>query len=259
MQNISEENRKYWVNRAKGYSKVNQEELTGVQYNNWSKFLIREIDNQFADRDRASIKILDIGAGPGFISIILAKAGYQVTAFDFAKTMLDEAKSNAGAYASHIKFVQGDASELPFEKESFDVIISRNLTWNLQNPKKAYTNWLAVLKRGGLMLIFDANWYSYLVDENKRKAYETDRRNVREHSLEDYNIGENFDTMENIAMDLPLTRIKRPAWDVEYLNSLHAGSVSSINDIGNQLYSEKEKINYNSTPLFMVRLVKGNS
>lgn len=257
MQNISEENRAYWLKRADGYSDVNKEELAGIQRQTWSKFLTEMIDEHFKGKDRSAIKILDVGAGPGFISIILAEAGYQVTAFDFAETMLAQAKENAKETAEKINFVQGDAMSLPFGADSFDVVFSRNLTWNLPEPEKAYQSWLSVLKSGGLMLVFDANWYTYLIDDNKRKEFEKDRENVKLSSLEDYNIGENFDTMEQIAFEMPLTRQKRPDWDMGYLNSIGAGEVSSALDIGRLLYSEKEKINYCSTPLFMVRVVKG--
>ena len=34
----------YWTRRADGYSKVNQEELTGVQHTNWKQFLVNEIE-----------------------------------------------------------------------------------------------------------------------------------------------------------------------------------------------------------------------
>ena len=58
-----------------------------------------------------------------------------------------------------------------FEDESFDVIISRNLTWNLPHPEMAYKEWLRVLKKGGKLLNFDANWYGYLYDDKKREAH----------------------------------------------------------------------------------------
>lgn len=257
MQNISEENRAYWLNRAKGYSKVNKEELNGIQKKTWSLFLCEQIDAHFKGKDRSFINILDVGAGPGFISIILAEAGYNVTAFDFAETMLAEAKENAGSLKDKISFIQGNAEKLPFEPNSFDVVFSRNLTWNLMSPQKAYGSWLSVLKHHGLLLVFDANWYTYLVDDKTKEEYLKDRINVRKHSLEDYNIGENFDTMERLAYDMPLTGRLRPKWDVEYLNSINAGEISTIEDIGSKLYSEKEKINYHATPLFMVKVVKG--
>ena len=257
MDKLINENRAYWIQRAKGYSEVNKEELLGIQHNTWKEFLVSEISQCFPDREPGSIKILDVGAGPGFISIILSEAGYQVTALDFADTMLAEAKANAGELSNQISFVQGDALNLPFEKDSFDVVFSRNLTWNLSDPARAYVQWLSVLKAGGLMLVFDANWYSYLIDEEKLQEYKIDRDNVKNSCLDDYNIGDNFEQMENIALSLPLTDKIRPKWDQDYLNSIHAGQVSVLEDVGSRLYSKKERINYNSTPLFMVRTVKG--
>ena len=253
---IIQQNHVYWQNRASGYSEVNKEELSGVQRETWTSFLTAEIDGQFPDRDRKEIKILDVGAGPGFISIILTEAGYDVTAFDFSESMLAEAKSNAKDLADVITFIQGDAMNLPFKDKSFDVVFSRNLTWNLPDPKKAYRQWVRVLKPCGLMMVFDANWYTYLVDEAKKEEYNQDRMNVAEEGLGDYNIGDNFDQMEDIARTMPMTEIIRPAWDQEFLQSLKAGRVSIKENVGEILYSQKEKINYKSTPLFMVKLVR---
>ena len=254
---LTKENKAYWLQRAAGYSEVNREELSGVQRNNWTSFLTKEISAIYPDRAPEDISIIDIGAGPGFISIILAEAGYKVTAFDFAETMLSEAKANAGTLANDIQFVQGDAMALPFDADSFDVVISRNLTWNLPEPDRAYSQWTRVLKPGGLMMVFDANWYRYLIDEDKSAAFDEDRKAVEEEGYGDYNIGDNFDKMEVIAGKMPLTAKLRPQWDLEYLNSLNAGQVSIHEDVGQLLYSQKELVNYKSTPLFMVKLIKG--
>ena len=103
---IIQQNYVYWQNRASGYSEVNKEELTGVQRKNWTSFLTAEINKKFPDKKPGDIKVLDVGAGPGFISIILAEAGYDVTAFDFSESMLNEAKENAGDIKSAITFIQ---------------------------------------------------------------------------------------------------------------------------------------------------------
>ena len=255
---INQQNHAYWTDRASGYSEVNQEELAGIQKKTWSDLLDREIREHFkiGETQRSRIRILDIGAGPGFLSVILCEQGYQVTAADFAETMLEEAKQNAGTLAEQICFRREDAMNLSFPEATFDVVLSRNLTWNLPDPQRAYEEWLRVLKHNGLLLIFDANWYAYLKDEDKRKAYENDRQIVKEQGYEDYNIGEGFDIMEEIAKDLPLTGIIRPQWDEEIFREQKVSSVSCVEDIGSQVYSEKEKTNYSSTPLFMIKVVK---
>ena len=51
-----------------------------------------------------------------------------------------------------------DAQNLEFEDDVFDVVISRNLTWNLKDPKRAYEEWCRVLKPGGVMINLDANY-----------------------------------------------------------------------------------------------------
>ncbi|QFJ54678.1 class I SAM-dependent methyltransferase [Pseudobutyrivibrio xylanivorans] len=254
---LEKENRAYWQQRAAGYSEVNKEELAGVQRNTWTSFLTAKISERFPNREPETISILDVGAGPGFISIILAEAGYKVTAFDFSDEMLKEARANAGELASKITFRQGDAMDLPFDKEVFDVVFSRNLIWNIPFPEKAYEQWLRVLKPEGLMMVFDANWYAFLVDDEKKAEFEQDRKNVAAEGLGDYNIGENFDQMDVIASKMPSTRRLRPQWDKEFLESISAGWVETYEDIGQILYSEKEKINYKSTPLFMVQVIKG--
>ena len=155
----------YWTDRAEGYSQVNQEELAGDNRTNWR----RELERHFPEnRTNETYKILDIGTGPGFFSIILAEAGYQVTAVDYTEAMLEEAKKNAGAFAQKITYCQMDASHLAFADETFDAVVSRNLTWNLEDPEQAYKEWMRVLKKGGILLNYDANWYHHLFDAEKR-------------------------------------------------------------------------------------------
>ena len=86
-----------------------------------------------------------------------------MTAVDYTDAMLNEARLNAGEAAEHIHFHCMDAEKLGFADASFDVVVSRNLTWNLPHPERAYAEWARVLKPNGLLLNFDANWYRYLM------------------------------------------------------------------------------------------------
>ena len=252
---ILSENKSYWTGRAAGYSEVNQAELSTGQRQKWSDCLRSEIARQFPDTKADQLRILEVGTGPGFFAILLCELGYQVTAIDLTPAMLEEAKKNAGEMADSIRFMEMNAEALDFEAASFDVVISRNLTWNLPHPDAAYAEWVRVLKPGGLLLNFDANWYAYLFDEKALAAYDQDRINSAEQGVWDQNVGENFDVMEDIARRVPLSSIRRPAWDLTQLRGLglHARTDEQI---WQRVWSEDEKLNFSSTPLFMIRATK---
>lgn len=251
---ILNENRKYWTGRAEGYSAVNQEELRTSQREVWRGELKSHIERQFPNRDAASIRVLEIGTGPGFFAILLAELGYDVTAVDLTPAMLEEAKKNAGALAEKITFLEMNAEALDFADHSFDVILSRNLTWNLPHPEIAYGEWKRVLKPGGLLLNFDANWYHYLFDQKARESYEADRKATAEQGFKDENIGENFDVMEQIALKIPLSNTMRPAWDHAVLSELGM-HVTTDTQAWDRVWSAEEKVNFASTPMFLVHAV----
>ena len=257
MQNASiiSENLAYWTGRAAGYSKVNQAELATSQKEKWSRCLCSEILRCFPDTPPEELSVLEVGTGPGFFAILLCEAGYDVTALDLTPAMLEEAKKNAGPLAGRIRFLEMNAETLDLPDGCFDVIVSRNLTWNLPHPDRAYTEWARVLRPGGLLLNFDANWYAYLFDEEAQAAYEQDRANSAEQGVWDQNVGENFDVMEAIARRVPLSNIRRPAWDLELLSGLGLQAEAEA-EVWQRVWSEEEKLNFSSTPLFLIRARK---
>ncbi|MEE3378471.1 MAG: class I SAM-dependent methyltransferase [Lachnospiraceae bacterium] len=249
---IIDENKAYWTGRAPGYSAVNREELAGPRRKRWKACLAREFALHFPDRPLEELRVLEVGTGPGFFAILLRELGLDVTAIDLTPAMLAEAIENAGPLAGMINFMEMNAEALSFEDASFDAVISRNLTWNLPHPEEALAEWTRVLKPGGLLLNFDANWYAYLFDESAQAAYEEDRANSAREGIPDLNIGENFDVMEDIARRVPLSKVRRPAWDLQQFSSLGLSSEAD-EDIWQTVWSEEEKLNFASTPLFLVR------
>ena len=179
-----------------------------------------------------------------------------MTAVDYTEAMLEEAKKNAGALASSIHFQRMDAQKLDFPDGYFDVVISRNLTWNLEEPGKAYAEWMRVLKKGGRLLNFDANWYHHLFDEEKRKEYEEDRKRVENLHLDDHYTCTDIDAMEDIARQIPMSRIMRPAWDVQVLRDRLGNEVEADEKVWERVWDSTEKANYGSTPMFLVSAVK---
>ncbi len=252
---ILDENREYWTGRASGYSEVNRLELQTEQRRKWKDCLREELELQFPGRPLQELRVLEVGTGPGFFAILLCELGCDVTAVDLTPAMLAEAKKNAGVHAGDIVFLEMNAEALAFADGSFDAVVSRNLTWNLPHPDRAYAEWSRVLKPGGLLLNFDANWYAYLFDPAARAAYERDRVNSAEQGAGDQNIGENFDVMEDIARRVPLSGVRRPAWDLEQLSELGM-QAQADESVWQRVWSEEEKLNFASTPLFLLRARK---
>lgn len=243
----------YWTKRAPGYSAVNQEELSSNQRHVWSRALKTRIDALGLSQDNHRIHVLDVGTGPGFFAVLLAHMGYQVTAVDCTEAMLDNARANAAreGVLDRIRFEQSDAQCLAFSDETFDVVVSRNLTWNLRHPEKAYLEWVRVLKKTGGILNFDANWYRYLYDETFAAGHRRDRANVKRLHAADDTANTDVDHMQAIAREAFLSRRLRPQWDLTILSNLGLSAQAQL-DAYKELWTPTEYINNASTPMFCI-------
>ena len=252
MNNLKNEIHDYWTNRARGYSEYNQQEMADTRRTMWRDKLLSLLGNQFPEKEPKEIKILDVGTGPGFFAILLAEAGYQVTAVDYTEEMLKEAQSNAGGLAGCIVWKTGDAQALDVESNSFDAVVTRNVTWNLPRPDLAYKEWLRVLKPEGVLYNFDADWYGHLYNEEKRSSYEKDRRQTEEQNVEDYYSGTDIEKMEEIARQVPLSRLERPKWDIETMQKAGFLDVSCDEKVWKEVWTEEEIINNSTSPIFLL-------
>ena len=193
-----------------------------------------------------------MGTGPGFFAILLTEAGYKVTAVDYTEEMLKEAQQNAGPLAESIVWKRGDAQDLDVESDSFDVIVTRNVTWNLPNPAKAYQEWQRVLKKGGVLYNFDADWYGHLFDEEKRESYEKDRQHTEDENVEDYYKGTDIEKMEEIARQVPLSQLKRPEWDMEAMKNAGFQNIVCNQQVWKEVWTEEEILNNSTSPIFLL-------
>ena len=105
MSHTLKEIRSYWNSRAEGYTQSNREELEGESRIYWEKHITEAL------RGQDCVRVLDVGCGPGFFSVLLAKMGHEVTAIDYTENMLTEARKNAehakpGSLASKANMVK---------------------------------------------------------------------------------------------------------------------------------------------------------
>ena len=101
-------------------------------------------------------KILEIGPGPGYLSIEIAKLGdFQITGLDISETMVEIARRNAQEAGADVVFKLGDASNVPFRDNTFDFIISSGSLHHWKEPVKVINEVYRVLKTDGEALIDD--------------------------------------------------------------------------------------------------------
>jgi len=207
----------YWNDRARGYK-----ELTRIYLKEGDEDVIRII-GRFVNLNR-QLKVADMGTGAGLFAILLAKQGHDVTAMDNCEQMLAAARENAEEEGVHINFVYGDIEDPQLKKGEFDLVVSRSTVWGLPNPKKAYKAWKELLKPDGEMAIIDGNFYLDLYDDDYRRRmnYLRRKKEDRDSGLHAKTNVDNvdFNIIQDIAYDLPLSRERRPAWDVAALMSV---------------------------------------
>ena len=250
---LLQEIEQYWSRRASSYSDLINTELATDGLDRWLPVL-RE--NGIGD---APCRILDVGTGPGFFAIALASLGHQVVAVDYTEAMLEEARANAekAGVRDRILFLQMDAQDLTFPDDTFDFIVTRNVTWVLEHPDLAYESWYRVLKEGGKLLNFDAGWYNYLFNEEKYEEFLEDRENVKAAQLTDsYDSYDQSDVCEEFSKQLMLSRYTRPEIDLMMLDEIGFSEVSADREIWRRVWNEEEKVNGRSTPLFLLKAVK---
>ena len=242
-----------WTTRSDNYNIYVEEELATQRPREWLDLIYKNTP------ENRPLRILDAGCGPGFFSVLLSGAGHVVTGIDGSEGMLAHARENAARSGVTPELIRGDFGALPFADGTFDLVISRNVTHIIREHLKVYGEWLRVLRPGGVLLIFDANWHlPYQPGPVREEAIRRERE-----VLAEYGRGFTHDgSYEYIDSDYEPENFKvfgkclRPDFDVGVLTQLPCRDITFERDVTEKLWSEKEKRMYGATPLYMLRAVK---
>lgn len=251
----------YWKQRSDSFMRQRRAELHDEIARRWMK----EIEDVIPQGRR--LRILDVGCGTGFFSIMLAKKGHDVIGIDLTPEMVEKAGQLAqeeltpemiGEAAQSVQvwmnqeeqaactFLVMDAEQLAFDDAYFDMVITRNLTWTLPHVEQAYSEWLRVLKPGGILLNFDAD---YGLEDTE------DVSNLpplhAHHMIGEWMLREN----NEIKRMLDVTTHRRPFWDVAVLASLNVKRFQIDLGVSERIYLKMDEF-YNPTPLFKLCVVK---
>jgi SAM-dependent methyltransferase len=100
-------------------------------------------------------RVLDAGAGTGFLSMLLAAQGYQVTAMDLSAGMLEVLRDKATRQGLEVEIVQADVVSPP--DGPFDAVVERHVLWTLPDPGATLAAWRQAVPAGRLVLI-EGTW-----------------------------------------------------------------------------------------------------
>ena len=104
----------------------------------------------------AGAKVLEVAPGPGYLAVEIARLGrFQVTGLDISHTFVQIGTENASQAGVSIDFRQGDAAVMPFEADSFDLIVCQAAFKNFVHPASALDEMYRVLRNGGTAVIQD--------------------------------------------------------------------------------------------------------
>src|SRR6187399_1750347 len=101
-------------------------------------------------------KLLDVACGTGNLSLPAAEAGAVVTGIDIVPELIRQAQQNASCEDLEIKFITGDAEEMPFKENEFDYVVSMFGAMFAPRPEVTVRELVRVCKPGGTIAM--ANW-----------------------------------------------------------------------------------------------------
>jgi SAM-dependent methyltransferase len=101
-------------------------------------------------------RMLDVACGAGQIAIPAARAGVRVTGVDIALNLIEQARARAKAQGVDVRFDEGDAEILPYEDDSFDLVVSLIGAMFAPVPDRVAAELVRVCRPGGRIVM--ANW-----------------------------------------------------------------------------------------------------
>lgn len=142
----------------------------------WTRYVSRSFVSVVKKWGVTGGRVLDVGTGTGRLAIEFARGipDVEVIGLDLSDVALELARDNVrrSQVSLRVSFERGDAEDIPFEEDAFDLVISSNTLHLIKNPVKMLDEIHRVLKPEGTFFISDLrrSWLGAL-SEDLRAAY----------------------------------------------------------------------------------------
>jgi ubiquinone/menaquinone biosynthesis C-methylase UbiE len=165
----------------------------------WARYVSKSFVSVVERWGVSSGRVLDVGTGTGLLAVEFAKGlpAIEVVGLDLSDVALELARDNAQEVraSSRVSFRKGDAEDMPFEDDAFDLVISGNTLHLLKNPVRMFNEIQRVLKPGGRFLVSDfrRSWLGILT-QHVRSAYSAEevRDLLRQSELQNWKVKDSF-------------------------------------------------------------------
>lgn len=266
----------YWSDRAESFAELHMKEFEGVRHDMWASELfpllgaleasvgahatqaLHAASGALAEQEAYAsqapfgaevvpcplrrLRALDVGCGSGFFALLLAERGYETYGIDLVPDMIREARKASRELGIPVRFSVMDAEDPQFDPATFDVIVTRNLTWTLPHLEHAYQAWHDLLVPGGMFINFDADY----THEERMCIRKVDGQSSHD-ALSDEQVME----YEHIKEHLVVGQRLRPQWDVELLTSAGFSDIDVDDTVSDRIFPHVDEF-YNPTRMFRI-------
>ncbi len=109
-----------------------------------------------AVRPQAGARVLDVATGPGYVAMAFAEAGCEVVGLDLTEAPLKIAEEVSQARGlTSVRFQLGDAEQLPFAEQEFDIVVCRLALHHCEVPQRVLAEMTRVCRSLGMVVIED--------------------------------------------------------------------------------------------------------
>ena len=194
----------YWSIRARAFADQRLRELDSPKARRWLEEIVPKLPES---ADNKPLRVLDVGAGTGFFTFLLSPLGHEVVGIDLTPAMIAKAKE----LARHLNI----------------------------SAERAYRAWAKLLRPGGVLINFDADYCREHCDELPKLHAHKD---ISPACWREY---------EAIKHELQPGQGVRPHWDAVLLRAAGFADIAFDHGVWQRIYSEIDEF-FNPTPIFVL-------